>query len=232
MNVFALDESPILSARWQHDRHVVKMTLESLQLLSTACHLNESLMAEFPAHYLPTLYKPISNPNHPSAVWARESVANFVWLVAHEASLMGEYHHRFTNVHKGYPLSVAFTIMAAKLCNVERFWTRAADRSLVIDPAILDVAAQHSPFHFAGPAQFAPLFGTVIESYRAYYLGEKLQTRSGQLNRWTNPSLPLPAWLAPHATIHVPAPAVVREVVKPHVPAGFSIPSFLKNLVK
>ena len=39
MNIFYIDENPVQAAEWMVDRHVVKMILESAQLLSTAHRL-------------------------------------------------------------------------------------------------------------------------------------------------------------------------------------------------
>ena len=36
MNIFHLDRDPVQSAQWMIDKHVVKMIVESAQLLSTA----------------------------------------------------------------------------------------------------------------------------------------------------------------------------------------------------
>jgi hypothetical protein len=38
--------------------------------------------------------------NHPSAIWARQSVENYNWLVEHFFALMEEYTHRYGKVHK------------------------------------------------------------------------------------------------------------------------------------
>ena len=39
MNIFYLSDNPVEAAEWMVDRHVVKMVLESAQLLSTAHRL-------------------------------------------------------------------------------------------------------------------------------------------------------------------------------------------------
>ena len=69
MNIFYLDRNPILAADKQCDRHVVKMILETAQLLSTAHY---ELDGESPA------YKP-THKNHPSAVWVRKSLDHYLW---------------------------------------------------------------------------------------------------------------------------------------------------------
>lgn len=231
MNIFVTDESPWLSAIHQHDRHVVKMIIESLQLLSTACHLDARFGGYVEKHHESQLYAPISNPGHASAIWTRATPANFVWVTVHASGLMHEYHRRFRKYHAAYPTLLAMTGVACKLSGVERFWMKDANRNLIIDPKILEVAATHTPFVYCGPEDYK--VPSVIESYRRYYLAEKLFTRANQANRWSiDPSVVLPGWLAEHANRYDRWATSERVVAKPRVPQGFAIPSFLRNLVK
>jgi hypothetical protein len=85
MNIFVLDLDPVNAARYQCDRHVVKMVLESAQLL---CSAHES------APYKRTHY------NHPSAVWTRSSLSNYKWLLSHAYGLAAEYTKRYDKEHK------------------------------------------------------------------------------------------------------------------------------------
>ena len=89
MNIFYLDESPVRAAQMQCDQHVVKMILESAQLLSTAHH---ELDGSSPA------YKP-THKNHPSAVWARSGRRQYRWLYDHMMALGEEYTRRYGKVH-------------------------------------------------------------------------------------------------------------------------------------
>ena len=89
MNIFVLHNHPRIAARMQCDRHVVKMTLETAQLLSTAVN---QLGGQGP-------YKS-THVNHPCSVWARESLGNFLWLYTHGLSLAREYTRRYKKVHK------------------------------------------------------------------------------------------------------------------------------------
>ena len=90
MNIFYLDRDPAEAARMQCDRHVVKMILETAQLLSTAHH---ELDGESPA------YKP-THKNHPSAVWVRSSAAAYGWAWKHLRALGVEYYKRYGKHHK------------------------------------------------------------------------------------------------------------------------------------
>lgn len=92
MNVFYLDESPFVSASAMTNKHVVKMILESAQLLSTAHHELDKDNAP------PNIYK-ATHKNHPSAVWARSSLDNYMWLYMHFIALSKEYTERYHKIH-------------------------------------------------------------------------------------------------------------------------------------
>lgn len=89
MNIFVLDHDPEKAARYQCDKHVVKMILESAQIMATAIHANG-----MDAPYKPTHF------NHPCSIWARESRDNYLWLLAHHEAMLDEYTVRYGRVHK------------------------------------------------------------------------------------------------------------------------------------
>lgn len=93
MNIFVSNNCPIKSAQFLDDKRVVKMILESAQLLSTA--INEC-GGKGP-------YKN-THKNHPSAVWARETKNNYMWLFDHYIALCNEYKQRYNKEHKCYSL--------------------------------------------------------------------------------------------------------------------------------
>tara|TARA_Y100001972_G_scaffold126910_1_gene182057 strand:- start:3160 stop:3687 length:528 start_codon:yes stop_codon:yes gene_type:complete len=90
MNIFYLDKSPVQSARYQYNRHVVKMILESAQMLCTAHHEYGN------GHNVP--YKP-AYVNHPSTKWCRQNVAQYKWLYIHFLALGREYELRYGKEH-------------------------------------------------------------------------------------------------------------------------------------
>jgi hypothetical protein len=93
MNIFHLHADPEIAAQMMSDRHVVKMTLESAQLLCTAHRVLEQVPSESP------LYK-ATHRNHPSALWARASVENYQWLYRHFLALCSQYTRRYGKVHR------------------------------------------------------------------------------------------------------------------------------------
>ena len=96
MNIFAIEGDVetgqidwVKSAQSQDNLRVVKMILESCQILSTV--LNEQ--------GLDAPYRSF-NPKHPSCLWAAESAANFMNLALHCEAMICEYRERFGKTHK------------------------------------------------------------------------------------------------------------------------------------
>jgi len=92
LNIFILDEDPVACARAHCDKHVVKMILETAQLLCTAHHVLGTDPETIP--YRKT------HVNHPCAVWVRDSVENY-----HRTGILGrelcfEYTRRYGRRHK------------------------------------------------------------------------------------------------------------------------------------
>jgi hypothetical protein len=91
MNIFVLDTDTRKCAEYHNDKHVVKMILETAQLLCGVHWATESKY-EIP-------YK-LSHKNHPCAIWARECIENYVWLCDLGIELCEEYTHRYGKRHK------------------------------------------------------------------------------------------------------------------------------------
>jgi hypothetical protein len=89
MNIFVLDLDPRKCAEYHANSHVVKMVLETAQLLCGVHWVNDS---EAP-------YK-LSHKNHPCAIWSRECIENYVWLCDLGMALSKEYTHRYNKRHK------------------------------------------------------------------------------------------------------------------------------------
>tara|TARA_B100000902_G_scaffold84280_1_gene88790 strand:+ start:93 stop:608 length:516 start_codon:yes stop_codon:yes gene_type:complete len=101
MNIFVTDPSPILSAQCLPDKHIVKMPLETSQMLSIVC-------SDKWGWGFGELHKKDGSTyntdkgafrNHPCTVWVNESIINTWWLVAHGIALCSEYTHRYGKVH-------------------------------------------------------------------------------------------------------------------------------------
>ena len=82
MNIFAFDKCPMRSALWLDDIRKNKMILESAQMLSTAVRAlcPDTTLEVYKSAYL----------NHPCSKWARQSRANFQWLLHHMSWLYNQ----------------------------------------------------------------------------------------------------------------------------------------------
>lgn len=89
MNIFYLDSDPRKCAEYHNNKHVVKMILETAQLL---CGSHWATGGEAP-------YK-LSHKNHPCSIWVREDLNNYLWLCELGLELCSEYTDRYGKRHK------------------------------------------------------------------------------------------------------------------------------------
>lgn len=95
MNIFYLHRDPVKAAEIQYNKHVVKMILESAQMLSTAHHHYADILG-YDKSYIP--YKK-AHYNHPSTIWARQNSRQYYWLFHHMLALGNEYRQRYDKIH-------------------------------------------------------------------------------------------------------------------------------------
>jgi hypothetical protein len=113
LNIFYIDEDPVEAAQQQCDKHVVKMIVESAQMLSTAHRLLDGNIDRRPSSSGKTMSKYWSLPDaregtlykavhmyHPCTVWTMQSNNNYDWHWLHFDALCKEYTHRYGKVHK------------------------------------------------------------------------------------------------------------------------------------
>ena len=89
MNIFYLDADPVKAAQLQYNKHVVKMILESAQMLCTAHRYYGNEDVPYKTAHL----------NHPSSIWCRQSIPNYMWLYNHMLALGKEYTKRYGKNH-------------------------------------------------------------------------------------------------------------------------------------
>ena len=89
MNIFFLHKHPVIAAQMQCDKHVVKMVLETAQMLSTAARAQGHDVGYKSAY-----------PKHPMTLWVNQSADNFRWAWLHGMSLAKEYTNRYDKIHK------------------------------------------------------------------------------------------------------------------------------------
>ena len=93
MNIFYLHQNPEVAAKAMCNKHIVKMILESAQMLSTAHQILDGESDEY--------YK-AAYVNHPSSVWVRQSSRHYQWLYEHFVYLNMEYSNRYNRTHMTY----------------------------------------------------------------------------------------------------------------------------------
>ena len=129
MNIFYLSNSVDECAEWAVDRHVVKMILETSQLLSTAHRVLDGIETAgvsqsgrkkkiwvLPDDRNDTLYS-ATHTNHPSSVWVRQSNNNYNWLYCLLGAYLKEYTYRYGKVHS-IERSGLFTALATPPQNI------------------------------------------------------------------------------------------------------------------
>lgn len=145
MNIFVLDEDAAAAARYHCDKHVVRMILESGQMLSTAHRLAGG---EPPSS---SIYK-ASYPNHPCTNWVRESQGNYRWLHSLVVALCAQYRIRYRKTHSAESMILGpLDSMPSDITAVER-----------------------TPFTQVMPHTYRVPDSPVL-AYRLYYVGVKMQ---------------------------------------------------------
>lgn len=144
INIFIVARNPVLAAQMLCDRHVVKMPLESVQMLCT-------VYRQYVPHFIIAvgeLYLP-SHTGNQITKWVGYSASNYRWLVDHAAELFAEYSRRYGKVH-------ASSIMFERVREVPH---TMQDHGL-------------TPFTQAMPEQYKGQ--DAIAAYRRYYVADKV----------------------------------------------------------
>jgi hypothetical protein len=177
MNIFILSENIDKCAEYHVDKHIVKMPLESAQMLCTTHWIQKyigytprainkeerEILKEAkkteprPIPYLPTM------ENHPCTIWARQSLDNYEWLYCLSLALNDEYGYRYGKSHK----SVDEVILKLPEINLPRIGL--------------------TPFAQAMPDYCK--MDNAVDAYRKYYHDEKDHI-------WGWRDRDMPGWLA------------------------------------
>ena len=144
MNIFFLDKTPDMSAKYLCDKHVPKMLLETCQMLSTAVQKYTGRIED--------LYKP-AYPKHPSTIWAGTTRHNFVWLLEHGLEIDYQYWIRYKKKHKS---SRILDLIVEK--GMDRVLPRSNTEWITTPPQCMPDEYKHEDY---------------ITAYRNYYKGAK-----------------------------------------------------------
>jgi len=165
VNIFAIENNDhggidwVKSAQSQDNYRVVKMILESCQILSTA--LNEQGIS--------APYRSF-NPKHPSCLWAAESSDNFYNLIIHCDAMIEEYTRRFKKTHK----CAAVLEKIVSLFDPERFPTHEPTPLRMAMPDHFrssDIVESYRRFYASKPR--VRYFESNIPSWFQEYRGDK-----------------------------------------------------------
>lgn len=163
MNIFILDLVPRIAAQAHCDKHVVKMILESAQILSTVHSLQGS--------HTTNMYKP-THINHPCTKWAGRRAANYRWLFGLYMELCREYTYRYGKTHK---------------CERMKWDLFKLPRNLREDSD--EQAYMVTGFALAMPDEYKDVT-SAVRSYRTYYVNDKAYmakwTRRAPPEWWSN----------------------------------------------
>lgn len=181
MNIFILDEDPIVAASYHCDKHVCKMILESAQMLCAAHwigwlkHLGKNISdfkrqkdaKDFLFKKVPTVFQPpwsLTHANHPCSIWTRESLNNYDWQSQLGLSLCNEYEKRYNRIHNS--LSV-------------HMWLSKNH------PPAIEFKGQ-TPFVICMKDEYK-ISDDAVECYREYYIKDKVRFakwKKGNVPSW------------------------------------------------
>ena len=162
MNIFFLDSDIKKCAQYHVDKHVVKQRLELAQLGCTAHHI----LGDIPAEKIP--YKP-THKNHPSAIWVRESLFNYNWIVNLGLELCNEMRYRF-----GTPYQKTEEVL---------LWLK--ENPIQVEDCFITkqkLAVGDNPIPFSN---YDDYWNYAVDNYRKYYNDTKQH-----LFKWTNRKKP------------------------------------------
>lgn len=143
MNIFVLSECHSDNATFHADKHVVKMPLESAQIVSTILRkigIDDTI-----------LYKS-THKNHPCVLWAGNSYENLIWTIDYCINLCNEYTWRYNKKH------ASETVIWHARNLLPQIEYKIPKLGLTPHPQCMPDKYRHV---------------NVVEAYRNYYLGEK-----------------------------------------------------------
>jgi len=183
MNIFYVDKDPVKAAKMLLDKHVVKMILESAQMLCTVKRVldgTEYMAKTKNGRNIKRWKLDNSNEeaiiykagwlNHPSTQWVLQSAYNYIWLYKHMMALNEEYKLRYNHTKDHLTIQKLGDILKhpPENAKVDVIGTDAT-------PAMPDECK---------------IPGDVVASYRKYYIMKKQRFAT-----WKSPAK-MPEWFA------------------------------------
>lgn len=173
MNVFYLDRNPVIAAQMQCDKHVVKMSTEAAQMISTA------LLLLFPDRVDRNRLFREAYVNHRANVWLRRCARNLVWLTKHGISLCEEYTYRYDKEHKSesvlrYASEFLSSLSTTDLGSAQLplYSTNLEGKAYISVPLCMP-EEYYPPEEFMTENKECTVLPLAVASYRRFYLAEK-----------------------------------------------------------
>ena len=182
MNIFYVDKDPVKAAEMMCDKHIIKMILESAQMLCTAKRvLDGTEYFDKTKNGRKIKRWRLDNPNeeaiiykagwlgHPSTQWVLKSAYNYIWLYQHMMALNEQYKLR---------------------------WQKDKDHTSIVKLGqLLKTPPKNAKINVKGtdatPAmpEHCKVPGDSVASYRKYYILEKRR-----FAKWEKPNAVMPDW--------------------------------------
>lgn len=115
INIFYLDNDPNIAAKYMCDKHIKSQINESALMLSTAHRVLDGIQVILEIEdknkrlrkrkiwviddFRNDVFFKVTHYNHPSSLWVRQSVENYIWLAEHLLAIGDEYHKRYGKKH-------------------------------------------------------------------------------------------------------------------------------------
>lgn len=191
MNIFYIDKNPKTIAYQLVDKHIVKMPVESAQMLSTCKRLHDAKQTTFSFNGKQKTFwlfedekividkvtntlsvennkcYAVTHFNHPSTIWSRANKSNYVWHIQLLKCMLDEYKSRYGRIHE-----------------VEKYV-----QFLEQVPSSIPDGVFYDP-PLAMPTQY--MVDDHVQSYRNFYVGEKwkfAKWKHGKIPPWFFPTM-------------------------------------------
>lgn len=170
MNLFILSLVHHICAESMFDKHISKMIIEAVQMLSTGKRI---LDPEDVEEKDLKIYK-LAHKNHPTTIWIRNSLENYIWTLLMVEAMHNEWKYRYGHppdkMHASYLIAIT---LAKNLPNKSRF----PEKGL-------------TPFALAMPKEYKPAeynsHEDAVDAYKRYYQSPEKQ----RFAKWKNRDRP------------------------------------------
>lgn len=146
MQIFIFNEDMQENVKSYPDKYVVKMPVETAQILSTVLRIK--------GYNGNDIYK-ATHLHHPCVKWCAESWDNFKYTLTLGSYISNEYSFRYHKYHKSSKIIDICFIQSVGMIKIEN----------------APVCENHAQFVYCGPSKY--LTDSIVQSYRNYFCAEK-----------------------------------------------------------